>query len=360
MDFLTFTPSSSWKRSTVGLPNEWSMELSDIDLETLSRSSDKVIENFQCSNVLEIPLEIIDTEITVLKTSSLYIKINEILRSKIINGQGFLFIKQIPVQSWGQQKSAVSFLLFSKLLGQLRLQNKLGHVLGHVADLGLRSDDPNVRLYQTCERQTFHTDSCDVVALLCLQPAMQGGLSSVVSAAAVFEEMRRSRPDLLQRLLVPMAHDRRGEVPPGQKPFYLIPVFSLYEGYLTVMYQRQYLDSAQRFPEAPQFSAADVEALDYFDALCNDPEFQLSVQLEPGDIQILHNHELLHDRSAFVNHPDPSHRRHLLRTWICPSEGRPLHPSFADRFGSVIPGDRGGVGAIEGIQPVAMWDIDQR
>ena len=105
------------------------------------------------------------------------------------------------------------------------------------------------------------------------------------------------------------------------------------------------------------FSAQDVEALDYFDALCNDPEMQLSVQLETGDIQILHNHELLHDRSAFVNHPDPAHRRHLLRTWICPSVGRPLPPLFADRFGSVIPGDRGGVGAMEGIRLIATWDI---
>ena len=166
MDFLTITPSSSWKRSTVGPPDEWSMELSETDLETLSVSSDKIIENIQCTNDLEIPLEIIDIETSVLKTSSLYIKMNEIFRNKILNGRGFLFIKRFPVQSWGQQKSAVSFLIFSKLLGQLRLQNKLGHVLGHVADLGLRSDDPNVRLYQTCERQTFHTGKFQPISII--------------------------------------------------------------------------------------------------------------------------------------------------------------------------------------------------
>ena len=255
MDFLSFSPCSSWRRSTVGPPDEWTLQLSYSDLQNLSISADAILEKFQTQNDFEIPLEFIDTEISKLKLSSLYTKINQICQNSILFGRGFLFVKRIPVQSWGQRKSAVSFLLFSKLLGQLRLQNKLGHVLGHVADLGLKSDDPNVRLYQTSERQTFHTDSCDVVALLCLRPAMQGGISSIVSAAAVFEEMRRLRPDLLQRLLIPMAHDRRGEVPPGQKPFYLIPVFSLFEGHLTVMYQRQYLDSAQRFPDAPQFSA---------------------------------------------------------------------------------------------------------
>ena len=255
MDFLSFSPCSSWRRSTVGPPDEWTLQLSYSDLQNLSISADAILEKFQTQNDIEIPLEFIDTEISKLKLSSLYTKINQICQNSILFGRGFLFVKRIPVQSWGQRKSAVSFLLFSKLLGQLRLQNKLGHVLGHVADLGLKSDDPNVRLYQTSERQTFHTDSCDVVALLCLRPAMQGGISSIVSAAAVFEEMRRLRPDLLQRLLIPMAHDRRGEVPPGQKPFYLIPVFSLFEGHLTVMYQRQYLDSAQRFPDAPRFSA---------------------------------------------------------------------------------------------------------
>ena len=50
------------------------------------------------------------------------------------------------------------------------------------------------------------------------------GISSIVSAAAVFEEMRRLQPDLLQRLLIPMAHDRRGEVPAGQKPFCVLSI----------------------------------------------------------------------------------------------------------------------------------------
>jgi hypothetical protein len=42
-------------------------------------------------------------------------------------------------------------------------------LLGHVKDLGRSSTDPNARIYQTRERQTHHTDSCDVVVgLLCL------------------------------------------------------------------------------------------------------------------------------------------------------------------------------------------------
>ena len=56
----------------------------------------------------------------------------------------------------------------------------------------------------------------------------------------------------------------------GGKPYFLIPVFSWYEGFLSVQYQRQYINSAQRFPDAPRLTAAHVEALDLFDALTND------------------------------------------------------------------------------------------
>jgi hypothetical protein len=79
-------------------------------------------------------------------------------------------------------------------VGSARSQNKHGHLLGHVRDLGLRSDDPSVRIYQTSERQTFHTDSCDIVALACLQDAKLGGQSLICSALTVWNEiLKRGR-----------------------------------------------------------------------------------------------------------------------------------------------------------------------
>ena len=97
-------------------------------------------------------------------------------------------------------------------MGVPRSQNGKGHVLGHVCDLGLSSDDPNVRIYQTTERQNYHTDSCDVAGLMCLKPAMQGGESGLVSSMAIYNEMHKSCPELLAELLEPMYVDRRGEV----------------------------------------------------------------------------------------------------------------------------------------------------
>jgi hypothetical protein len=230
--------------------------------------------------------------------------------------------------------------------GAARTQNAQGHLLGHVRDLGLRSDDPNVRIYQTAERQTFHTDSCDIVGLLCLQVAKSGGDSALVSSNTIWNEMRRRRPDLAALLLQPVATDRRGEVPAGEQPFFTIPVFNWHEGGMSAIYQRQYIESAQRFEDAPRLDERWHEALDLLDELANDPALNFLMTLQRGDIQLVHNHTLLHDRTAFENWPQPERQRHLLRLWLAPDDARPLPAVFAQRFGSVVPGSRGGVGAV--------------
>jgi len=223
------------------------------------------------------------------------------------------------------------------------MQNAGGHLLGHVRDLGRSSMDPNARIYQTHERQTHHTDSCDVVGLLCLRTAKSGGLSSLVSSTTIFNEMRRRRPDLLSLLLDPIETDRRGEVPEGGKPYFPIPVFNWHKGLLSAIYQRQYIESARRFPRVPPLSQVQIEALDLFDELANDPKLNLTMELQPGDIQLVHNHTILHDRTAFEDFVEPDRKRHLLRLWVAPPNARPLPEVFAERFGSVTPGDRGGI-----------------
>jgi alpha-ketoglutarate-dependent taurine dioxygenase len=38
------------------------------------------------------------------------------------------------------------------------------------------------------------------------------------------------------------------------------------------------------------------------------------MQLEPGDVQLVSNHSVVHARTAYVD--DPSSPRHLLRLWL--------------------------------------------
>ena len=265
------------------------------------------------------------------------------LRETLIHGIGFEVIRGLPVAKYTQEVAATIFCGVGAHLGSARSQNAMGHILGHVRDIGANAKDPNTRIYQTAERQTFHTDSADVVGLLCIREAMEGGKSLLVSTAAIYNEMHRTRPDLAALLFDQIATDRRGEVPEGQKPYYQIPPLNWHAGFLTGFYQRQYIDSAQRFADAPRLTPAHVEALDLFDTLANDERLHFGMQLEPGDMQFVYNHALLHDRTGFRDWPDAPKKRHLLRLWLSVAGDRPLPECFKQRYGSIEIGNRGGI-----------------
>jgi hypothetical protein len=275
------------------------------------------------------------------------------LLGDVLDGRGFVLIRRLPVERWSIRQTAIAFMGIGRHLGSLRSQNADGHLLGHVKDMGRSSSDPNARIYQTRERQTFHTDSCDVVGLLCISKARSGGLSSLVSSTTIYNEMRRRRPDLARILFDPIETDRRGEVGEGEKPFFNIPVFNWHAGLLSAIYQRQYIESARRFADVQPLTEAKIEALDLLDELANDPQLHLMMELERGDMQFVHNHTILHDRTAYEDWPEADRKRHLLRLWLAPPGARPLPDVFAERYGSVVPGDRGGV-IVRGISPNVM------
>ncbi len=265
------------------------------------------------------------------------------LQHKLLHGNGIELLRGLPIAGYSPATAAAIFCGIGAHLGSARSQNAAGHILGHVRDVGADAQDPNTRIYQTAARQTFHTDSADLVGLMCIRQAKQGGQSLLVSALSLYNRMLAERPDLLALLFEPIATDRRGEVPEGQKPYMEIPPLSWHQGHLTVFYQRQYIDSAQRFPDALRLTAAHIEALDMFDALANDPELHFTMQLQPGDMQFVYNHSQLHDRTAFLDWPNPAERRHLLRLWLSLPGDRPLPDYFRQRYGSVEIGNRGGI-----------------
>ena len=334
---------SAWYGPELAKSEDWIERLSEIEVGEVEQAVGRLNaeRDFTSITANDVPLP------------TLALRLQRLLE-EVLNGRGFVLIKSLPVERWTRREAAIAFLVIGVHLGNLRMQNAEGHLLGHVRDLGRSSDDPNTRIYQTRERQTHHTDSCDVVGLLSLHAAKAGGLSSLVSSTTIFNEMRRRRPDLLRVLLEPIETDRRGEVPEGSKPYFTIPVFN-YHGLVSAIYQRQYIESARRFPSVAPLSALQIEALDLLDELANDPQLNLMMELQPGDIQLVHNHTILHDRTAFEDFPEPERKRHLLRLWLAPPGARPLPEVYAERFGSITPGDRGGV-VVPGARPTIPFD----
>jgi hypothetical protein len=341
--------ASAWYGPDLKRSTDWIVRLSEAEIKEVESAANK----------LNGELERASFDLTTINAENFPLpNLGPRLRNlldEVLSGRGFVLIKSLPIERWTKREAAIAFLGIGVHLGNLRMQNAEGHLLGHVKDLGRSSMDPHARIYQTRERQTHHTDSCDVVGLLCLRAAKSGGLSNLVSSATIFNEMRRRRPDLLKVLLERIETDRRGEVPEGGKPYFSIPVFSWHEGLLSVIYQRQYIESARRFPGVAPLTPLQIEALDLFDELANDPDLNLMMELQPGDMQFLHNHTILHDRTAFEDFPERERKRHLLRLWLAPSNGRPLPEVYAERFGSVTPGDRGGI-AVKGARATIPFD----
>ncbi|MCH8249314.1 MAG: TauD/TfdA family dioxygenase [Proteobacteria bacterium] len=283
--------------------DKWVLLLDDAEIAEVEIAARKIIE--QDKSIVEInkenfPLPLLGSRL-------------EELTEQLINGIGFALVRRIPVQRYSVEQAATMFYGVGAHLGNARMQNAKGHVLGHVCDLNMRSDEPGVRIYQTHERQTFHTDSSDIVGLLCLKKAKKGGESLLVSAVTIYNEMLKARPDLVRLLFDPIATDRRGEIPEGMQP------------------------------------------LDMFDEFANDPDLNMSMQLEPGDMQFVYNHGLLHDRTGFEDWQDIEDRRHLLRLWLSAPNDRPLPPVFKERFGSIEIGNRGGI-AVQGAEPCAPME----
>jgi alpha-ketoglutarate-dependent taurine dioxygenase len=82
----------------------------------------------------------------------------------------------------------------------------------------------------------------------------------------------------------------------------------------------------------PPFTAQEQELLDLYEAIASSPDLYLDMQFQPGDIQLISNHTILHSRTAYEDPPDPAHKRHLLRLWLS------LESDHANRPGAYAPG----------------------
>jgi hypothetical protein len=238
-------------------------------------------------------------------------------REEIRRGRGFVLIQGVPVQDWTEPQSEIFYWCLGQHLGIPGAQNPQGDLLGHVRDQRTTQD---VRYYRTNKELAPHCDTADVVGLLCLQSAKSGGLSRIASSVAVYNELLRRKPSLIPRLYRPFYFDTHGEG--GVKAFPIAPC-TYADGELRTFWQSDYYRTASRHAHVPPLTAEEQELLDSYDAIANDPDFTLDMELVPGDVQLLSNHTILHARTAFEDWPELEKRRHLLRLWISMPEKRP-------------------------------------
>jgi hypothetical protein len=261
------------------------------------------------------------------------------LKESLMEGRGIGVVRGVPVERYDVAESAAAFWGLGLHVGLPVSQNHNGHLLGHVYDLvGPNRDNPSHRAYHTSAELGYHSDSCDVVVLLCLNKAKKGGLSSIASSVAIYNTMLERRPDLVAELVKPWYRDRRNEIPPGKDPWFELPIFCFEQGYFSCSWHNFYTRSAQRFEELPRFTDAQIEALDMIDILAD--ELKYNMDFQPGDIQFLHNHVVVHGRTVYEDWPEPERKRHLLRLWLATPNGRPLPEAVLERYVGLKPGER--------------------
>lgn len=190
-------------------------------------------------------------------------------------------------------------------LGYFISQNGRGHVLGHVKDVG---DDPKqidrVRIYRTTARQFFHADPGDIVGLLCVHRAQEGGESDIASVHEVWNTLQREQPEVAELLTKPVWYfDRKGEVSEGEDEWIKTSVFFLEprgKGRVYCKWDPYFVRSLTRFSDEgviPPLSEEQLHALKTLEETCQ--RLALHMVLEVGDIQFLSDAHVLHARTEY-------------------------------------------------------------
>lgn len=265
------------------------------------------------------------------------------LMEQVSSGLGVILIRGVPRDQYTDEECGLIYWGISAHIGSPVSQNSRGHLLGHVTDEGKTLADPNARGYQTKNRLDFHSDQLpvDVLGLFCMRTSKSGGASYLVSANAVHNVLLDERPDLIDVYYQPFHIDWRGDHPDGEQPWYDIPMLSARDGKLASrVTNRSFMESVTRYGEELALTDVQTEALDVFQEISNREELRLQMHFQPGDMQFINNHIILHAREAYEDHDDPALKRHLLRVWIGLPDGkrRPLSPMLDERYSLVASG----------------------
>jgi hypothetical protein len=208
-------------------------------------------------------------------------------------------------------------------------------------------------------RQFFHADDSDVVGLICIAKALEGGESDIVSSHQVYNVLQRTRPDIVKLLTRPIWYfDRKGEVSKGEEPYIRTSVFYLEprgRGRVYSKWDPYYVRSLGRFSdkgEIPALSPEQEEAIQVLEDTC--VKESLHMVLDVGDIQFVSNEHVLHARTAYTDHAPPQPRRHLMRLWLATPEDE---GGWALPFVDSREKKRGGV-QVDNVPAVAPLDAE--
>ncbi len=250
--------------------------------------------------------------------------------AEVTSGRGFVLLRGLPVAKYSPQVLRNLYWGIGCHWGTAVTQNVKGDPIAEITDHGLDATRVGVKPSMTNAEQRPHSDPCDVVSLLCVHPAKEGGLSRIASSMAIYNRLLEEHPGGLEWLHRGFHHDLRGDETP-EAPFGCtpvpIPVYRWYRGVLSCVFNASSARQAmQRMGRA--MPPEELALLDRIVELAHSDEFRLDMAFQPGDIQLLNNHTVLHWRTGYQDWPQPERRRRLFRLWLNRPGERPVDPAF--------------------------------
>ncbi|OCC24496.1 taurine dioxygenase [Croceicoccus estronivorus] len=309
---------AAWRGDEIATSDRWIYRLSDEQRTELEQVGTRFVHDdpdLRFVHPDEYPLPITGEAIRAWEDS-------------MDNDHGFVLVRGLRSELYSDALSAAIFFILGLHIGRPMQQNSLGDAFDHIiAITDLSADDPKALGSRTTDRLNFHSDTSDVVALMCLRGAKAGGKSILISGATIYNELLRRRPDLVPLLFEPWYWDWQKQDHDAPAKFYVSPMASLVDGVFSIYAGARMIRSAQDYPEVPRLTAAQIELLDEMDEIFLTPGLALEMDFRPGDIQWLLNYTALHSRTSYTDYRQPELKRHLLRLWL-ERGGRPLVANF--------------------------------
>ena len=351
MTSMTQSPDvlANWKAVDMDDYHQWMIELDGEQVDEIDRALYAVLD-------AGITVETLSRgDFAVSAFDAVVPEIHE----RLENGRGVVVLRGLPAERYSKTQLRLVFWALGLHLGTAVAQGSTGEL---VVDLRQFDDDTARGAHDGRPRRReldFRTDSADVVASLVTRATKSGGLSVICSSLAIRDAVAAIRPDLLDVLYQPFWWSWKGRQGAGEQPYYAQPVYTEQEGrFSSRIVSSDIVAAYEEFADrlAP-LAGHQVEALMLVNTLANDARFQLSMMLEPGDIQLLNNHVVCHARTEFEDFAEEARKHHLLRMWLSVPNSRPLSPLMSPIYRDLRGGAvRGGFGAGT---PASRFEVEQ-
>lgn len=264
-----------------------------------------------------------------------YSRVLSRIAADVENGIGLRVLRGLPIAHLSVDEIELMFAGLTSHLGKMINQDTRGTLVGHVCDQGASYESIEVRGYTTNAQLTPHCDSGDLLGLLCVRPAREGGLNNFSCAMAVYNEILDTYPQYLLPLYRGFYYNIRGNGPEGKYrdiTSHRVPVFIYHRGRLSCRYNQKAILTSQELDHSEPLSELEEDAVNCVAEMAMRDDIRFDTYLEAGDVALINNNTVLHNRAAFVDHDETEKKRLLLRQWINLDRARELPFHFADHY----------------------------